>query len=126
MISTEAWRAAIGSFHTKKCGMLFIMYGSNNLNRSHVHVIVHLLLPFAVFRIVMLLSSMNLKPKYARPDCSFSIILVFKEMMFSACCYYVRDFLLSGDVELNPGPCKYCPACNASIHISVLRLWVFI
>ena len=44
--------------------------------------------------------------------------------MFSACCYYyVRDFLLSGDVELNPGPCKYCPACNASIHIIVLRLW---
>ena len=30
---------------------------------------------------------------------------------------YVRILLLSGDVELNPGPCKYYPACNASIHI---------
>ena len=94
------------------------MYGSNNLNRYHVYLIVLLLLlPFAVFGLVMFLSCMNLKAKCACPDCYFST-LVFMEMMFSACCYYyVRVLLLSGDVELNPGPCKYCPACNASIHI---------
>ena len=116
MISTEAWRAAIGSFNNRS-GMSFIMYGSNNLNRYHVYlVILLLLLPFAVLGL-MFLSCMNLKAKCACPDCYFST-LVSMEMMFSACCYYyVRVLLLSGDVELNPGPCKYCPACNASIHI---------
>ena len=86
MISTEAWRAAIGSFNNNRCGMSFIMYGSSNLNRYHVYLVL-LLLPFAVLGLVMLLSSMNLKSKRACPDCSFSTS-VFMEMMFAACCYY--------------------------------------
>ena len=31
--------------------------------------------------------------------------------------YCERVVLLSGDIELNPGPLKCCPACNAPIYI---------
>ena len=117
MISIEAWRAAVGSFSNNRCGTSFVIYGSNNVNRYHVCVIALLLLPFTVFGLVMLLSSMNLKPKCFCADFSFST-LVFLDIMFAACYYYCdRVLLLSGDVELNPGPFKSCPACNASIHI---------
>ena len=117
MISIEAWRAATGSFSNNRCSMSFVIYGSNNVNRYHVCVIALLLLPFTVFGLVMLLSSMNLKPKCVCADCSFCT-LVFMDMMFATCYYYCdRVLLLFGDVEMNPGPCKSCPACNASIHI---------
>ena len=116
MISIEAWRAAIGSFTNNRLGISFIMYGSENVNRYYC-VIALLLLPFTVFGLVMLFSSMLLKPKYMCTDHSF-YTCVLMDMMFAACCYFCdRVLLLSGDVELNPGPFKSCPACNASFHI---------
>ena len=76
-----------------------------------------LLLPFTVFGLVMLFSSMLLKPQCMCTDYSF-YTCVLMDMMFAACCYFCdRVLLLSGDVEVNPGPFKSCPACNASIHI---------
>ena len=72
MISIEAWRAAIGSFSSNRCGMsLVIIHGSNNVNRYHVCAIALLLLPFTVFGLVILLSSMNLKPKCVCADFIF-------------------------------------------------------
>ena len=116
MISIEAWRAAIGSFTNNRLGISFIMYGSENVNRYYC-VIALLVLPFTVFGLVMLFSSMLLKPKCMCTDYSF-YTCVLMDMMFAAWCYFCdRVLLLSGDVELNPGPFKSCPACNASIHI---------
>ena len=54
MISIEAWRAAVGSFSSNRCGISFVLYGSNNVNRYHVCVVALLLLPFTVFGPVLM------------------------------------------------------------------------
>ena len=101
MISIEACRAPNGSF---------IMCGSYDVNRYY-YVNTCLLLSFNVFEFVMLLSSIDLKLKCRCTDCSFCTS-VLMDMLSADCCYFCsRVLILSGDVELNPGPFKSCPTC---------------
>ena len=131
MISLQAWRASIGCFANNRCGVSKIIYQENHASRSVVLVplLIFVLPPLVLYSVTLLYSIylftlIVIMPMYTVSGCVYHVsmnvncssVMVIISLMFKR--YYQRVLLLSGDIELNPGPVyKTCPSCNTSTKI---------
>ena len=135
MISLQAWRASIGCFANNKCGVPKIFYKGHHTSGSTIcRSIIYLVLVFVLplvstfvyilcLFVLFLIKDIRTFVYCSNTSCTRlmndSIMYVLNDSCFMFERYYQNVLLLSGDIELNPGPkpCKICPSCEMSVHI---------
>ena len=135
MISLEAWRASIGCFANNKCCVPKIFYKGHHTSgsticRSIIYLVVIFVLPLAssfvyilCVLVLFLIKDMRTFVYCSNTSCTglmnARVMYLLNDSCFMFERYYQNVLLLSGDIELNPGPraCKVCPSRKMSIHI---------
>ena len=135
MIPLEAWRASIGCFANNKCGVPKIIYkgchtSGSTICRSIIYLVLIFVLPLVssfvnilALLVLFLICDLRTFVYCNNTTCmglmNARVMYVLNDSCFMFEHYYQKVLLLSGDIELNPGPkpCKICPSCEMSVHI---------
>ncbi|XP_019862582.1 PREDICTED: trichohyalin-like [Amphimedon queenslandica] len=129
MLSIEAWRAAIGCFRSNRFGTCTSFKCSqkhDSYSNDTFAVLIIFLLMFPLICVlsflglVVTLSKVCVHCKFALPVChNLSFLVCVSSILLM---FHFDLILLSGDIEVNPGPTttRACPKCFVLVHIRKL------